>query len=372
MRQILLNDFRAQWGATREAVLGAVERVGASGWLVLGGEVSAFEEELAALWELPHAVGCGSGLDALEIALRCAGLRPRQKVLTTPLSAFATALAVVRAGGVPVFADVDDSGLLDLDLAEEVLEAHPDVRALLPVHLYGHALDARRLGALRERFDLLLVEDCAQSVGARSRGLPTGSTGALAATSFYPTKNLGCLGDGGAVLTRSPEAAEQARRLRDYGQREKYVHSDLGLNSRLDELQAAILRDALLPGLGRLTKRRVEVAERYRESIRHPAIALPPVPEGSESVWHLFPVLVKGDREALRAHLGERGITTGVHYPLLLPDQEALAGTPEARELVPLPRARAFAARELSLPVHPFLDDASVERVIAACNEWRG
>jgi dTDP-3-amino-3,4,6-trideoxy-alpha-D-glucose transaminase len=369
---ILLNDFRAQWPHVRDAVSGAVERVGASGWFVLGEEVASFEKELSRVWGLPFCVGCASGLDAIEIALRCAGLAPGQAVLTTPLSAFATTLAVIRAGGTAWFVDVDGSGQLDLALAERALEGHPEIRFLVPVHLYGHALDLERLARLRERFGLRMVEDCAQAVGATSRGAPVGSAGELAATSFYPTKNLGALGDGGALLTRDPALAERARCLRDYGQTAKYEHGQLGLNSRLDELHAAILRDALLPQLETFTRRRREIAERYRAGIRNPALELPPAPEGSQSVWHLFPVLVAGERAAFQEHLRRDAIASGVHYPKLIPDQPAFREAGAGRALTPLPRAEAFARREVSLPIHPFLSEEDVERVVASCNAWRG
>jgi dTDP-3-amino-3,4,6-trideoxy-alpha-D-glucose transaminase len=369
---ILLNDFRAQWPHLREAVLGAVERVGESGWFVLGTEGQAFEKELARVWGLPFCVGCASGLDAIEIALRCAGLARGDAVLTTPLSAFATTLAVIRAGGRPCFVDVDASGQLDLALTERALESHPEIRFLVPVHLFGHALDLEQLGRLRDRFELRVVEDCAQAVGARSRGVPVGSTGELAATSFYPTKNLGCMGDGGAVLARDAALAERARCLRDYGQTAKYEHACLGLNSRLDELQAAILRDALLPQLEAFTRRRREVADRYRSGIRNPRLELPAAPAGSESVWHLFPVLVSGGRGAFQEHLRRAGIASGVHYPTLIPEQAAFREGEGGDVLSPLPRAEGFARREVSLPIHPFLSEREVERIVASCNSWRG
>jgi len=369
---IQLNDFRTQWPHVREAVLGAVERVGESGWFVLGSEVASFEKELARIWGLPFCVGCASGLDAIEIALRCAELAPGDAVLTTPLSAFATTLAVIRAGGVPCFVDVDASGQLDLDLAEQALASHPEIRFVVPVHLFGHALDLEHLGRLRERFDVRVVEDCAQAVGAQSRGVPVGSAGELAATSFYPTKNLGCMGDGGAVLTHRAELAERARCLRDYGQSAKYEHTVLGLNSRLDELQAAILRDGLLPHLESFTRQRRQIAERYRVEIRNPALEMPPEPEGSQSVWHLFPILVSGDRAAFQEHLRRAGIASGVHYPRLIPEQPAYRDVPAGRVLTPLPQAEDFACREVSLPIHPLLSDRAVERVVASCNSWRG
>jgi dTDP-3-amino-3,4,6-trideoxy-alpha-D-glucose transaminase len=362
------NDFTAQWAVVQEDVVAAMRRVGASGWYVLGREVAAFERALAHAWPVPQVVGCGNGLDALEIALRALELPPGTPVLTTPLSAFATTLAILRAGGVPWFVDVDVSGLIDLSAAEEAFADHPELRWFVPVHLYGQALDARRLAGLIERFGLRVIEDCAQSIGARSRGEPTGRAGLAAATSFYPTKNLGCLGDGGAFLTDSPALAARARALRDYGQSAKYEHAERGLNSRLDELQAAILKDAFLPRLGEWNERRRALAARYRMGIGGGSVRVPPAPDGSDSCAHLFPVLVEEPSDFLR-HLAEHGITAGRHYPIAIPDQPALCGVAQ-RVLGSLPRARGFAAREVSLPIHPFLSDAAAARVLAACRDY--
>lgn len=362
--------MRRQWCDVREDVLAAVARVGASGWLVLGEEVLRFERALAERWGLPHCVGCASGLDGIEIALRIAGLRPGEAVLTTPLSAFATTLAIVRAGGRPCFADVDESGLLDLDLAERVLEAHPEVRWLLPVHLYGHAVDLDRLERLRRRFELHIVEDCAQAIDARSHRRPVGSVSDACATSFYPTKNLGAMGDGGAVLTRSRDAASAAAALRDYGRTGRDEHAVVGLNSRLDALQAAILFDAFLPRLDHYVERRRKLADGYRSAVRHPEITIPPTPPASDSVWHLFPVLAN-DRDAFRDHLTRCGVATLVHYPQLIPDQPALADVDGVRVFGSLPRARYFADHVVSLPIHPYLDDGCAARIAEACTTWR-
>lgn len=368
-QRILLNDFVAQWHDIEPEAVAALRRVGESGWLILGSEVKSFEAELGRYWRLPEVVGCASGLDAIEIALRALGMAPGDKVLTSPLSAFATGLAIVRAGGVPVFVDVDATGQLDLVRAAEALQADPAIRFCVPVHLFGHALDARQLAQLA-RLPVKLVEDCAQACGASSHGEPVGGTGAAAATSFYPTKNLGAMGDGGALLTRDPALAAEARSLRDYGQTAKYVHAKLGMNSRLDELHAAILRSALLPRLPRYTQRRSEIAAAYRRGIEHRALTLPPLPEGSQSVWHLFPVLVAGSREAFMAHLGSMGISSGVHYPTLIPDQPAMSGVRHECQ-GSLAQARRFAQTEVSLPIHPYLTDEQVQHVIAACNGWK-
>lgn len=360
---VRLNDFTSQWEVVSADVHAAVERVGRSGWLILGSEVKTFEAELAQASGLGHAVGVASGLDAIEIALRTLGLPPGAKVLTTPLTAFATTLAIVRAGLVPVYVDVDASGLVDLGQAEALLASRSDIAAFVPVHLYGHALDGERLSRIAAKVPVL--EDAAQAILAKSRGVPVGSVGFATATSFYPTKNLGALGDGGAVLTRDAAVADGCRVLRDYGQRAKYVHDELGLNSRLDELHAGILRTALLPRLAAWTARRREIAGVYLEGLRGAkGVKLPPVPDGSESVWHLFPTVVQGDRAAAMKKLADLGIQSAVHYPRLAPHQPALAQIPY--EAPALPVADELAAQELSLPIHPFLTDAEVARVIDA------
>lgn len=364
---VLANDFAAQWEEIGPDALAAVDRVGRSGWVVLGDEVRAFEEEFAAWWGVPHAVGVASGLDALEIGLRCAGVRVGDRVLTTPLTAFATTLAILRAGAIPVWSDVDASGSLDLVRAAAVLEADPGIRAVVPVHLYGHPLDPGAIGGLARRYGVTIVEDCAQSAGAHRDGRPTGLSGALAATSLYPTKNLGALGDGGVLLTPDAEVAERARSLRNYGQRARYEHVEAGLNSRLDEVHAAMLRSAMLPRLDGWLARRAEVAAAYEQAVRGSSLE-PIAPLGGTSAHHLFPVEVRvGDPAQVREALAAGGVGVGRHYPTLCPEQPAcdhvgeIAGTLET--------ARRIAERQLSLPLHPQLDDAAVEHVVSVCRE---
>jgi dTDP-3-amino-3,4,6-trideoxy-alpha-D-glucose transaminase len=366
---IALNDFTRQWEDTRTSALSAFETVGASGWYVLGSEVREFEAELAAFWGLGGCTGVASGLDAIEIALRVLGCGAGDRVLTTPLTAFATTLAIVKLGAVPVFVDVDAFGLLDLDAARAVAERDA-VRFCVPVHLYGHALDLDALGALARDVGVAIVEDCAQSIGARFRGRPTGTVGRLAATSFYPTKNLGALGDGGAILGDDPALLEAARVARDYGQTAKYRHDVIGYNSRLDELQAALLRRVALPMQARWAARRRALAQRYVAEIANPRIAVPGAPPGSDSAWHLFPVHVEArDKAAFVAHLRARGVASGEHYPIAVPDQRALArATFEVHG--DLAVARRLCATEVSLPIHPYLTDDEAARVIAACNAW--
>jgi dTDP-4-amino-4,6-dideoxygalactose transaminase len=362
--RVLANDFAAQWEEIRDDAIAAVDRVGRSGWLVLGEEVRGFERDLAGWWGVEHAIGVASGLDALEIGLRCAGVGAGDRVLTTPLTAFATTLAVLRAGAEPVYVDVDDSGGMDLDLAAAALQDDSGIRAVLPVHLYGHPLDPGALRRLAERFDVAVVEDCAQSAGAERGGRPTGTAGAVAATSLYPTKNLGAYGDGGAILTDDPVIAARARILRNYGEDGRYNHVERGLNSRLDELQAALLRSAMLPRLDGWLERRAEVAARYRDGLEGSGLR-PVLASEGRSAHHLFPVLVEDDAGAAVERLRAAGIGVGRHYPVLCPDQPACSRIGVGAG--DLANARRIAERELSLPLHPQLADASVEQVIGAC-----
>jgi dTDP-3-amino-3,4,6-trideoxy-alpha-D-glucose transaminase len=365
------NDFKRQWEDVSIDALAAVDRVGRSGWLVLGDEVKAFEHDLAGWWGFQYAVGVANGLDALEIGLRCAGIASGDRVLTTPLTAFATTLAILRAGAQPVYCDVDATGGLDLELADHVLRGDRSIRFLMPVHLYGHPLDAEALRRLVDERGIALIEDCAQSAGAERDGAAAGRVGLAAAVSLYPTKNLGAMGDGGALLTDEPDVAQRARTLRDYGQSQsqRYVHTDLGLNSRLDELHAAILRSALLPRLdGWLARRRV-IAARYADGLAPVHDAMRPiVAAAGVSAHHLFPVeVLEGDPRRLQERLVARGIAVGRHYPRLCPDQVAAQGRHVT--VGELSVARRLAERELSLPINPYLTDAEVDSVIEACLE---
>jgi dTDP-4-amino-4,6-dideoxygalactose transaminase len=368
---ILQNDFKRAWNDAGPEVLRAVEAVGSSGWYILGDYVRAFERDLAMQWGCASSIGVASGLDAIELSLRALGCGPGDFVLTSPISAFATPLAIIKAGGTPVFADCDANGLIDLEECREILRARPEIRYFVPVHLYGHCLDMARLKQLREEFDLSVVEDCAQSIGARHAGVRGGTAGQTAATSFYPTKNLGALGDGGAVLTSSPELDRKIRQLRDYGQTSKYHHDVLGYNSRLDELHAAILQSVFLPRLAGWTDARRRTAQRYLHGIRPQAMTIPGMPEGSESVWHLFPVLVEAGRktEAIEYFKG-LGIGASEHYPLALVDQCALTPYLARGGGSRCEKAKEFCSREISLPVHAYLNDDETQQVIDACNAW--
>ncbi len=345
-------------------VRAAVERVIARGWFVLGPEVEAFEHEFAAACHATHTVGVGTGTDGLALALRALGIGPGDEVITTPLSAAFSALAIMMAGAVPVFADIDPERLtIDPAALESAITSRTS--AIMPVHLYGQPADMPTIEAIAQRHGLALLEDACQAHLATSAGRPVGSFGAAAVFSFYPTKNLGAIGDGGAVTTRDASLADRLRRLRNGGQTEKYRHAEFGVNTRLDEVQAAVLR-ARLPYLAAWTERRRALAARYRHALQNTSISVPRECDPGH-VYHLFPILT-GDRTGFRAHLTQHGVGTEVHYPNPIPRQGMCADLPHR----PCPNTDRVCASVCSLPLHPRLSDADVDRVAAAIHSWRG
>jgi dTDP-4-amino-4,6-dideoxygalactose transaminase len=361
---VAFNDFA---GADFTEELAAVRRVLESGWLILGNEVRAFEEAWAARCGVGNAVGVGNGLDAIEIGLRGLGIGPGDEVITTPMTALATILGILRAGATPVLADIDPlTGLLDPMSVERCVG--PKTRAVLLVHLYGQMREMQRWIALCEAHDLLLLEDCAQSHDAQFDGMRGGAWGSFGAYSFYPTKNLGAAGDAGALVTKDGELADLARSLRNYGQSNRYEHPLIGLNSRLDEVQAAILA-ARLPRLGNWTTRRREIAERYRSEICNPAVTLLAQPSSPENhVYHLFVVLTE-NRSSLAIHLAEQGIESLIHYPI--PAHRQVLFRDLKRDSNGLTQADSHASMCLSLPCAPHLSDTETTRVIDAVNAFR-
>jgi len=365
---IKMNDFAAEPDALRAAQLDACARVFRSGWWILGQEVKSFEQEWADWLQVPHAVGCGNGLDAIELGLRALGIGPGDEVITTPMTAFATVLAVLRAGATPVLADIDpDSAMLSVPSVRRCLSSR--TRAIILVHLYGRIGPVEELSRFAADASVHLVEDCAQAHGASLSGRSAGSFGAFAAWSFYPTKNLGAIGDGGALTSADPTLAESVRSLRNYGQSVRYQHPRLGMNSRLDELQAAILRERL-PHLRDWVERRRAVAHAYIRGITNPHVRVLPPPRDPEShAYHLF-VVASEQRDALQAHLRARQIESLIHYPIPIHRQEStrtLRCDPEG-----LTVAEAHAATCLSVPCHPGLSDPQLDAVVAAINEFRG
>lgn len=363
---ILMNDFRAEPRAIREAMQAAAARVFESGWYVLGRELEAFEREWAATCGVEYAVGVGNGMDAIEIALRALDIGPGDEVITTPMTAFATVLAILRAGATPVLADIDpDTALLSMASAERCLT--PQTRAVVLVHLYGQVRNMRVWVDWCAQNGVALVEDCAQAHLASQDGTVAGAFGKAGAYSFYPTKNLGAIGDGGMLITRDEVLAKRAATLRNYGQSVRYHHPELGLNSRLDEIQAAIL-SARLQWLVEFTQRRREIATAYRSGITHPEVRLLASPEAeSAHVYHLFVVCCDA-REALQEHLHAHGVQTLIHYPIPVHQQPPCLDM--RRDPQGLGHSEHQAARCLSLPCHPQMSDADTAAVIEAVNAF--
>ena len=346
-------------GEDASAVNDAIARVVQRGWFVLGPEVSAFEQEFAAATGARFAVGVGTGTDALSIALRAMGIGRGDEVITPPLSAAYTALAIVNVGARPVFADIDPERFT-LDPRAAAAAVTTRTAAILPVHLYGQAADMPALVDVASRHNLAILEDCCQAHLAACGTRPVGSFGAAAAYSFYPTKNLGALGDGGALTTNDAALAERAKRLRNGGQTERYHHVEVGVNSRLDEIQAAVLR-ARLALLPQWTARRRMLARRYRTALARTATVIVPREFDPGHVYHLFPVL-STSRASLQAHLTTAGVETLIHYPVAIPRQPAMADQDPAV----CPIAERVCAEVLSLPLYPSLDPEAVDKVADA------
>lgn len=333
----------------------ALDRVIERGWFILGPELEAFEAEFARASGAAHAVGVGTGTDALALSMMALGIGAGDEVVTSPLSAAYSALAIMMTGARPVFADIDADRLtISPELVERAIT--PKTKAILPVHLYGQPADMPALAAIARRRGLILIEDCCQAHLAAAAGQPVGTWGAAGAFSFYPTKNLGALGDAGAVITNDAGLAAKLRRLRNGGQTTRYQHPEFGVNSRLDEMQAAVLR-ARLPRLAGWTAARRALAARYRDRLAGGPVHVPREFDAGH-VYHLFPILAP-DRGALQARLRDAGIETLIHYPLAIPAQQAMQTVDPA----PCPVAEQAAAQVLSLPLHPGLTTAEVDAV---------
>jgi dTDP-4-amino-4,6-dideoxygalactose transaminase len=340
------------------AVRTAIDRVITRGWFVLGPELAAFEHEFAAACDAPHAVGVGTGTDALAIGLRALGIGPGDEVITSPLSAAYSALAIMMAGARPVFADIDPERLtLDPKAADAAVT--PRTAALMPVHLYGQPADMIAIEAVARRHNLAIVEDCCQAHLATCEGRPVGSFSAAAGYSFYPTKNLGALGDGGALTTSDPIVASRAKRIRNGGQVDRYHHAEFGVNSRLDEMQAAILRERLKMLAG-WTDRRRALAREYRAALEAARSIVVPREQDPGHVYHLFPVRSRA-RERVQERLRAGGIETLIHYPVPIPRQPALAS--QNPDVCPI--ADRVCGEVFSLPLYPQLPSGAVEQAAA-------
>ncbi|HVE71213.1 MAG TPA: DegT/DnrJ/EryC1/StrS family aminotransferase [Thermoanaerobaculia bacterium] len=356
-------DLKQPYVELRSEIDEALQRVAAGGWYILGQEVRAFEQEFAAYVGAEHCVGVSNGLDALHLVLRAWDIGPGDEVIVPSNTYIATWLAVSYAGATPVPVEPDER-TYNIDPARIEAAITPRTKAILAVHLYGQTADMDAINEVARRHGIKTLEDCAQSHGAKLRGRQSGILGAAAAWSFYPGKNLGALGDAGAVTTNDAQVAKRIRELANYGSAVKYHNVEKGFNCRLDEMHAGVLR-VKLRALDDWNARRAAVAKRYLAEMRNPAITIPHVPEWADPVWHLFVVRSK-ERDALQASLAKAGIGTLIHYPI--PPFEQPAYAEFQHRAGEWPMAAAIAREVLSLPMFPHMTDEQVQQVIEAVN----
>ena len=364
----------ASYLAQKDEIDAAIKRVLESGWYILGREVKIFENEYAPYIGVNNAIGVASGTDALEIALRACDIGAGDLVFTVSHTAVATVAAIERSGAVPVLVDIDPTTYtMDPDCLEKTIKYYKknntsySPKAIIPVHLYGHPADMRAIMDIAKRNQLLVIEDCAQAHGAKLDGKNVGTWGHLGIFSFYPTKNLGAFGDGGIVVCNDRGLADKVRALREYGWKERYVSAFPGINSRLDELQAAILR-AKLKKLDSDNARRREIARIYKENLESTNLILPFEDANAVHVYHLY-VVQSDKREALQKYLRDHGVGTGIHYPVPIHLQPAY----KERTLTSrngLENTEDACKRILSLPMYPQMSNEQVEKVCTCIKEW--
>lgn len=365
MDRILINDLSRQSAAVDNEIRRAIAQVISSGWYVLGPQCGGFEREFADFCGAKYCVGVANGTDALELTFRALGIESGKRVATVANAGYYTSTALALVGAKPVYVDVEaDTGLMDLN-ALDALALARSIDAVVVTHLFGLMHDAESARKIAEHAAIPLIEDCAQAHGAHRGGRMAGSVGHAGCFSFYPTKNLGALGDGGAIVTDDPDIAARLIKLRQYGWDGKYrVSLGGGRNSRLDEIQAAVLRTKL-PHLHGWNVRRRDIAARYTKGITHPRVTCPRG-RGDEYVAHLY-VLRCDDRDGLRSHLADRGIMCDVHYPI--PDHlQPLAGNDRERPVLPV--TERIAKEGLTIPCFPELTDDETDRIIHHINAW--
>jgi dTDP-4-amino-4,6-dideoxygalactose transaminase len=362
---IPMLDLKREYQSIKSDIDGALAGVLDRAFYVLGENVEAFEREFAAYIGTRFAVGVGSGMAALHLALRALEIGPGHEVITVANTAAATAMAIVAAGAQPVFCDIDDHfHTLDPEKLSQKITSR--TRAILPVHLFGQPADMAPIGAIARDNGLFIIEDACQSHGAHYRGEKTGSLGDLGCFSFYPSKNLGCYGDGGMVTTNDAALADRLRMLRNYGQRGRYEHLIMGHNSRLDELQAAVLR-VKLKHLDIWNQKRRQWAAIYHELLRGLPLQLPVEQQDGIHVYHLYVIRV-ADREGLGRFLASNGVITNIHYPLPLYRQPAFADRLTAP--LQLPVTEQCTAEVISLPLFPWITEAEIKRVAGLVKQW--
>ena len=365
MSNIPLVDLAAQYRDLRDEILPVVESVMRSGDFILGAEVALFEEEFARYCGVAHAVGVANGTEALHLAVRALGLGPGDEVITAANTFIATALAVSYTGATPVFVDVRPEDFnLDPSWLESAITAH--TKAIIPVHLYGQPADMEAILAVARQHHLYVIEDACQAHGAALGANKAGSWGDAGCFSFYPGKNLGAYGDGGAVVTNNADLAEKIRLLRNIGQQKKYLHTQVGYNSRLDTLQAAVLR-VKLRHLDDWNARRRAAALQYHERLAGLEVILPAEKPGAKHVRHLY-VIQHQRRDPLQEFLKAQGIACGIHYPVPLPQQQPYRGIRTVPQNVPV--TSALAQNIISLPLYPEISEEQIDRVVRALKQF--
>lgn len=363
MKSVSFLDLVRLHQSIREPLDAAYRRVVNSGWFIMGPELEAFEAEFAQYCEVKHCVGVGNGLEAIHLLLQAYGIGVGDEVIVPSNTFIATWLAVTQCGATPVPVEPNMATYnIDPALIADAITSR--TRAIIPVHLYGQPADMDPINALAAKHGMIVIEDAAQAQGARYKGRRAGALGHAAATSFYPGKNLGALGDGGAVLTNDDAIADKVRQLRNYGSKVKYQHDLAGYNSRLDEMQAAFLR-AKLPVLDQWNARRREIATRYSQLLADANIDLPLVPDYAEPVWHLYVIRSK-QRNALKTHLEQQGVSTVIHYPIP-PHRQGCYQNYQGHSL---PIAEILAEEVLSLPMSPAMSAEEVEFVAHAIETY--
>lgn len=359
-----LLDLQSQYASLRDQLRQAVERVMDSQRFVLGDEVRKLEASIAEYSHAKHAIGCASGSDALLLALMALDVGPGDEVITTPFTFFATAAAITRLGARPVFVDIDPA-TYNLDAAQVANAVTPRTKAIMPVHLYGQCAEMDPLLAICDRHGVPIIEDAAQAIGATDRGRLAGSMGAIGCFSFYPTKNLGGAGDGGMLTTNDDSLAQRLRRLRTHGGANEYEHSEVGVNSRLDELQAAVL-NVKMPYLDKWSDERARKAAVYTELMNNArpdfAVITPAVRDDARHIFHQYVIRVPQRRDALMEHLKTHGVGTKVYYPIPLHRQVCFAylGYKEGE----FPESERAARETLALPVYPELTEDQQSYVV--------
>lgn len=353
---ILMNDFKNEYNLVGNEVNSAISRVLTSGWYILGKEVEAFEAEFAKYIGTKYCVGVGNGLEAIQISLMALNIGKGDEVITVSNTAVATVLAISNVGAVPVFVDVDESYLIDVKKIEEKVNSR--TKAIIPVHLFGQVADMTALRKLAKKYQLNIIEDACQAHGAKQNEKKSGSFGELGCFSFYPTKNLGAYGDGGAIVTNSKKLYEQCKMLRNYGQKNRYEHEIMGLNSRLDEIQAAIL-NVKLKYLDKFIEKRNKIAQNYIKCLAGVSqVKLPVVNKSNYHAFHLF-VIEAENRDGLMGYLRENNVQCLVHYPIPVHKQKCYSKFNN----ISLEKTEYFAEKILSLPVHPMMTIKEVRDV---------